>query len=454
MLILLLSILVIFVPDIAVVSSNCSSSTVLTAGSSEDILEEDKAINLECEWTINSTDHVEMNITEWSLDGDKDSLSIYDGDTPASLLIAKLYNQGTSLIMISSGKKAYVKFKTGHSYTGKGFRMSYRSYGHALPKCDKLAYQWPMRHYLKATEIPQRITSRHYPDNYPINTKEEWVIIKPSASSPLAIVIEDMDIEDSHTCGYDYIALFNGKCATDKKVAHTCGRSKGTWTVTGRQHVLIRFKSDSATTAKGFKLKYYLGTVEDPDADTSTLHAILIGLITACIVVIFLLASAKLYMRCFKQHKVRPNQNNLQNRRAMLEARIRRGPNGSRLNRMMTAQSIHAEMTRYLNNSSSADHDSRVSTFEISTSPSSGLVYQNGMFQPPSYSTLFNHEEEQYPDTTYIAPPPYPGSPDNKQEENGRTVSVGHLSPMHNSNKENGGLADVETTRPPPYNPA
>ena len=43
------------------------------------------------------------------------------------------------------------------------------------------------------------------------NTKEEWVIIKPSASSPLAIVIEDMDIEDSHTCGYDYIALFNGK---------------------------------------------------------------------------------------------------------------------------------------------------------------------------------------------------------------------------------------------------
>lgn len=137
----------------------------------------------------------------------------------------------------------------------------------------------------------------------------------------------------------------------------------------------------------------------------------------------------------------------------MLEARIRRGPNGSRLNRMMTAQSIHAEMTRYLSNNSSSDQDSRVSTFEISTSPSSGLVYQNGMFQPPSYSTLFNHEEEQYPDTTYIPPPPYPGSPDNKPEESGRTVSVGHLTPIHNSNKENGGLADVEETRPPPYNP-
>ena len=43
------------------------------------------------------------------------------------------------------------------------------------------------------------------------NIKEEWVIIKPSSSSPLAIVIEDMDIEEIHTCGYDYLALFNGK---------------------------------------------------------------------------------------------------------------------------------------------------------------------------------------------------------------------------------------------------
>jgi hypothetical protein len=55
---------------------------------------------------------------------------------------------------------------------------------------------------------------------------------------------------------------YTGKCATDKKVAHTCGRSKGTWTITGRKHVLIRFQSDSAKTKKGFKLKYYLGTVE------------------------------------------------------------------------------------------------------------------------------------------------------------------------------------------------
>ena len=57
-------------------------------------------------------------------------ISTITGDINDSFLIAKLYNQGTALTMISSSQKARVEFKTGHnSHTGKGFRMSYRSYG-------------------------------------------------------------------------------------------------------------------------------------------------------------------------------------------------------------------------------------------------------------------------------------------------------------------------------------
>ncbi|CAG2256173.1 unnamed protein product [Mytilus edulis] len=157
--------------------------------------------------------------------------------------------------------------------------------------------------------------------------KEEWVIIKPSASTPLAIVVEDMDIEDSHHCGYDYLAVYDDiklfycrEVFIRQKKAKLCNDRKGSWTLTGNKYSLIRFHSDTDRTGKGFKLRFYLGTVEEPKGDSSALHAILIGLIAACIVVIFLLASAKLYMRCFKKPKVRPNQDHLRNRRAVLEA--------------------------------------------------------------------------------------------------------------------------------------
>ena len=164
-------------------------------------------------------------------------------------------------------------------------------------------------------------------------------------------------------------------------------------------------------------------------------------------------------MHCFKKQKIRPNQARLHNRRAVLEAQVRRGPNGSRLNRLLTAQSIHAEATRYVNNSNTSDHDSRFSTIEISSSQESGagLVYQNGMFCPPSYSALFNHAEEPFtptapPDDTDMAPPPYPGSPDIiKSEGQGQVVSVGHCSPVREGVKESERLADVETVPQSPY---
>ncbi|VDI31777.1 Hypothetical predicted protein [Mytilus galloprovincialis] len=321
-----------------------------------------------------------------------------------------------------------------------------------LPSCNS-GYEWPQRRFVRADETHQVITSENYPNNYPKDDKEEWVIIKPSASTPLAIVVEDMDIEDSHHCGYDYLAVYDGKCSYDKEKAKLCNDRKGSWTLTGNKYSLIRFHSDTDRTGKGFKLRFYLGTVEESKGDSSALHAILIGLIAACIVVIFLLASAKLYMRCFKKPKVRPNQDHLRNRRAVLEAQVRRGPLGSRLARMMTAQSIHSEMTRYLSNTT--EHDSRVSTFEISTSQSSGagLVFEDGMFQPPSYSALFRHSEEpSAPPADNSAPPPYPGSPDLKLEGHGNTVSVAHTSPIHDSNKAVDCLTNVETVSPPPYN--
>lgn len=452
MLLLFLTTLLIVGPDIQLVSGTCSSSQLLTASSSEGTIEQNKSINLDCQWTIQSTGPIEINITEWSLDQCQDNLTIYDG----TLVMASLCDTGSALIMISGSYSARVWLRTGNTYTGTGFRMTYRLYSNPLPDCF-IGYQWKTRYYIKATENEQVITSRNYPNNYPENYREEWLIMKPDGSDSLAIVIEDMDIEDSKYECYDYLEVINGKCGDDKRVVRTCGGAKDSWTLTGTPYVLIRFLSDSKITGRGFRLKYYIGTLEDLESDQSNLQAILIGLIAACICVMFLLASAKLYMRCFKHPKVIPNHTRLQNRRAMLELQVRRGAQGSSLNRMMTARSIHAEMTRYLNNSTTSDHDSRVSTFEISTSQSSGhgLVYQDGLFQPPSYSTLFNHAEEPPPVTTELidmAPPPYPGSPVIYSERYAHIVSVAHSSPVHAGIKENNGLAEVETTEPPPYN--
>ena len=133
----------------------------------------------------------------------------------------------------------------------------------------------------------------------------------------------------------------------------------------------------------------------------------------------------------------------------MLEAQVRRGPLGSRLARMMTAQSIHAEMTRYLGNS---EHDSRVSTFEISSSQVSGtgLVYEDGLYQPPSYSTLFRHAEEIQisapPIDSDLAPPPYPGSPEIKPEDC-RISYVSHVNLKRDDSSD-----DNNSGPPPSYN--
>ena len=45
---------------------------------------------------------------------------------------------------------------------------------------------------------------------YYSNTKEEWLIVKPNSSSPLAIIVEDADLEYSGHCAYDHVSIYNG----------------------------------------------------------------------------------------------------------------------------------------------------------------------------------------------------------------------------------------------------
>lgn len=199
-----------------------SSTTYITSGNYPRNYEN----NLDCDWIIRSDPmtKIQIKVVFINIESNSrclyDALTIYDGLEGNNLsanfgnFVASLFFKGMAKwnrsmklcqrghrgrIFTSSGNLLKINFKTDHSISGRGFRISLKTVcgGYATAKQGV-------------------ISSPNYPENYPNNLDCTWAI-KTKPGRTFTFWFENLNVtsNDLNICDGDYLMLRNGDQSTD-----------------------------------------------------------------------------------------------------------------------------------------------------------------------------------------------------------------------------------------------
>nr|XP_054494656.1 CUB domain-containing protein 2 [Agelaius phoeniceus] len=113
------------------------------------------------------------------------------------------------------------------------------------------------------TGLSGEITSPRYPESYPNDAECRWSIGGASGGGPLTLVFADFQMEGGQSCGFDYVALFDGPTIAAPSLGRYCGSARPPRTVSSTPHLLIIFKSDFNIGGRGFKAHFYSGECQE-----------------------------------------------------------------------------------------------------------------------------------------------------------------------------------------------
>ncbi|KAL5007353.1 hypothetical protein ScPMuIL_016159 [Solemya velum] len=223
--------------------------------------------NVNCTWAIHASHGYPIVVQIANLmlrPGDR--ITIYNGGTWNEEITSVTSNDETNQpTYISTVVKITIQFHSGSQNFGTSQYsiVFYETDSAAIPSC---AYNVPASRRLVATALESSISSPNYPNDYPNNEDIMWVIwSKPDNSdkNALQLEVEDAHLEDSN-CIYDYVEVDDG-CYNMK--GKFCGYSEPTYTLSYNSFIIVRFKSDSSSSYRGFKMNYYLTYNDDDDDD-------------------------------------------------------------------------------------------------------------------------------------------------------------------------------------------
>ncbi|XP_051234779.1 deleted in malignant brain tumors 1 protein-like isoform X5 [Dicentrarchus labrax] len=95
--------------------------------------------------------------------------------------------------------------------------------------------------------------SPRYPNNYPPNADCYWYI-RPG-SRIVQLDFSFVDIENSHSCVYDAIYIYDGSSTGSRLLGKICGNNNATFYSTG-SYLTVRFRSDGSSSFSGFRADY------------------------------------------------------------------------------------------------------------------------------------------------------------------------------------------------------
>ncbi|XP_066579431.1 cubilin [Amia ocellicauda] len=168
-----------------------------------------------------------------------DYLELRDGATSNDNLIDKLCGNQLPSTKHSTGSVMYLRFRTDHSITHKGFKAKY-----SIAVCG-------------GTYIGQSgtIHSPGYPtSNYPDGSDCEWYLQGPTGHY-LTLSFTALNLQSSPECSNDYIELREYN-ATGRLLGKHCGSTLPGPVDTADSYAYIRFVSDSSVNAPGFSLRF------------------------------------------------------------------------------------------------------------------------------------------------------------------------------------------------------
>ncbi|XP_059488336.1 cubilin-like isoform X2 [Neocloeon triangulifer] len=206
--------------------------------------------NLYCEYLIQLpiNERIKVVFSDFKIesadDCKYDSLEIREGSNENSPLVSKSCGEVPPAPFTSNGNELLFIFQTDASTTARGFKIKYET------ACGGVF-----------TEASGMFSSPNYPLTYPNSRTCVYKIAQPLHK---AIILEflDFELEQHANCVHDYVEIRDGAEETSQFMGRFCGvvSKKPPVTLSTRNYLWIKFKTDLSATYKGFVANY--STVE------------------------------------------------------------------------------------------------------------------------------------------------------------------------------------------------
>ncbi|XP_052697133.1 cubilin-like isoform X2 [Crassostrea angulata] len=208
--------------------------------------------NLNCLWMITTLpgNRVWLNISTLDLEGhftcSFDSITVYDNAFGTGRVLGRFCGrEGNPAPLLSSTNYMSVRFQTDASVNATGFSINYRqACGGRMDMSQGV------------------IASPNYPSPYPGNQNCEWVVQVTTGRTIEVAFNSSFNVVGSvGGCDGDYVMLLNGDNANAPPVGTStngryCGNQSPATMETGSNRLYVKFVSDGAGSAVGFRLTF------------------------------------------------------------------------------------------------------------------------------------------------------------------------------------------------------
>ncbi|XP_063802664.1 embryonic protein UVS.2-like [Pseudophryne corroboree] len=228
--------------------------------------------NANCVWLIRTpAGQVALQFKAFDLQSStscvSDYLTVYDGPSKTSpLLLNKTCGAGLIPLLVASTNQMLLEFVSNKDITGTGFKAVY-----SAVQCGGAYYA-----------STKTFSSPGYPISYYTDLDCGWIITAPTHYK-IILTVHDFAIEYEPTCGYDYLAVFDGPQTTSPLIGKYCSRVPPPLVSTGNS-MLVKFHSDNSVQLKGFQASYVIKLIRYPRKESYVqINDIIINnLINAC----------------------------------------------------------------------------------------------------------------------------------------------------------------------------
>uniref|UniRef100_A0A3B5L191 Cubilin n=1 Tax=Xiphophorus couchianus TaxID=32473 RepID=A0A3B5L191_9TELE len=171
-----------------------------------------------------------------------------DGSSP--ILGGRICGSSPPSILQTTDNHLHIHFVTDSSNEASGFKLIFEVHNEACGGSILLTDNDP----------PGYITSPNYPQNYPQNIDCTWVITVPNGEAVQIDFEEDFYIEPTASCSFDYLELRDGSSLNSDLISRLCGNTRPSTQHSKGSSMLLRFRTDSSVTHRGFKAKYSIAS--------------------------------------------------------------------------------------------------------------------------------------------------------------------------------------------------
>ncbi|XP_071062991.1 LOW QUALITY PROTEIN: cubilin [Pseudochaenichthys georgianus] len=216
--------------------------------------------NQDCSWHVMVTPGFRVSVTfqspfqiqgYGSVCSSGDYLELRNGpDASAPLIGGRLCGASAPSVQQTTDNHLFMRFISDATNEGSGFKLTFEAHSLACGGFIELNDNDP----------PGYITSPNYPQNYPQNIDCVWVISVPNGEAVQIDFEDDFYIESTSSCAYDYLELLDGSTSNDVVIVHLCGNTRPSTQHSSGSSMLLRFRTDTSVTHKGFKAKYSIAT--------------------------------------------------------------------------------------------------------------------------------------------------------------------------------------------------